>query len=392
MAIDKLGISTGREVRLLLDLMETGLLINFKNFFKEKQDKSLSEVDLAKWKQKKMQQLPQFKKTNKSIVKSYIPPLKKAIREEIKQSYSFGINYVDKQIKQAQKKGKTIQKIGTAAAFSKNPRVREEVKKMQANINRSFNNALRDMDNKFLETIAQVQRKQGRSLYEAIDNSTKTLMFSGITAGYSADGKRLGLVSKLETDAKEHSQEIMFMGEGEQANAYNQHLVIITIHASSCPLCTPWQNKVLIDDVYQDGKPDGKHQLLSVAIKQGLFHYNCRHNRLTFIDGIDKVPDKPHYVPERTREQHMLYQKEQQQRYMERKIREWKRRETGALSDQEYRKARLKVRQWQSRRLHLVKDTKGLYRSHYWREKPGFRLARDKRWQDLRYNKDMVRR
>lgn len=127
--------------------------------------------------------------------------------------------------------------------------------------------------------------------------------------------------------------------------------------------------------------------------------YNCRHNRLTFIEGVDKIPEVPDYVPNlntgkrkypKVGAQHRLYAKEQLQRHMERQIRMWKRRELGSLSEQEYRKARLKVRVWQSRRNHLVKSTEGLYRAQYWREKPGFRLVKDKRWQDLKYNKNMV--
>ncbi|QVK17727.1 hypothetical protein KHQ81_12880 [Mycoplasmatota bacterium] len=127
--------------------------------------------------------------------------------------------------------------------------------------------------------------------------------------------------------------------------------------------------------------------------------YNCRHNRLTFIEGVDKIPEVPDYVPNidtgkrkhaNIGKQHRIYKKEQLQRNMERQIRMWKRRELGSLSEKEYRKARLKVRVWQAKRNHLVKSTDGLYRPHYWREKPGFRLVKDKRWQDLKYNKNIV--
>jgi len=398
--IDKTGISTGKEVRTLLEQLENGLILNYKRYFDDK-DKPISDVDFKQWQQEKMSRFSAFQKTNKSIVHSHIGPLNKSIMTDLQDSYNFGLTYVEKQIEKATKKGAELKKITTITTFAENRRVQKQLKEIQQNLNKSFNNALRDMDKQFMSTVTRVKhfKSVAPTINSAVDLASKTLLFGGVTSGFTKDNKRTNLVTKLTTDTQEFSQEMMFIGEGEKSSEVGNHYVYITIHASSCPLCTPWQNRVLIDDVYQNGKPDGKHPLLSTAIKAGLFHYNCRHNRLTFILGVDKIPNVPEYVPNiETKsgkrplvgKQHSIYNSEQQQRYLERQIRKWKRVELGSVSDVEQKKARLKVRQWQSRRNHLVKSTDGLYRSQYWREKPGYKLNKDARWQDLRYNKNLV--
>lgn len=57
------------------------------------------------------------------------------------------------------------------------------------------------------------------------------------------------------------------------------------------------------------------------------------------------------------------YEDRQQQRYIERQIRKWKRREAAGLDDEARAQARAKVREWQGRMRQFVaeKDRKRLY-------------------------------
>ena len=41
-------------------------------------------------------------------------------------------------------------------------------------------------------------------------------------------------------------------------------------------MCAPFVGKVLIDDVWSGGRPDGKHMLMSTAIAKGLYHPRCK--------------------------------------------------------------------------------------------------------------------
>lgn len=63
------------------------------------------------------------------------------------------------------------------------------------------------------------------------------------------------------------------MGEGSFRKSIGNPLIIMSAHNTSCKLCKPFQNKVLIDDVYSGGtQEDGDYMLLSEAMERGLYH------------------------------------------------------------------------------------------------------------------------
>ena len=82
----------------------------------------------------------------------------------------------------------------------------------------------------------------------------------------------------------------------------------ITKHGTACPLCVPFESKVLIDDVYSGGTwenskeayekvPQAKRagvRFMSEAMKQGLYHPRCRHGLGTFYIELleDEKPTK----------------------------------------------------------------------------------------------------
>ena len=154
------------------------------------------------------------------------------------------------------------------------------------------------------------------------------------------------------------------MAEGARNQEWGVTTIQITQHGSTCELCSKWQGKVLIDDVYSGGKPeDGPYPLLSTAMAEGLFHPNCRHGSGTFFEGISNAP-----APIAPAAAEAKYEKEQEQRYNERKIREWKRKANGSMDEANRLKAEAKVKYWQARQRQLVKDNDWLRRDYH-REK-----------------------
>lgn len=93
-------------------------------------------------------------------------------------------------------------------------------------------------------------------------------------------------------DAKEYLKR-----DGEERKRIGAHLIQISRHGGSCDLCKPFENKVLIDDVYSGGtffdkykdykKVPSKYRahvaFLSEAMREGLFHDGCRHGAGTFF-------------------------------------------------------------------------------------------------------------
>ncbi|WP_236586755.1 phage minor capsid protein [Streptomyces sp. FR-008] len=131
-------------------------------------------------------------------------------------------------------------------------------------------------------------------------------------------------------------------------------LVVVSDAPRECPLCAPWEGKVLtiggppgprtveVEHAVEDGRmvPVRVAGSLDQARAQGLQHPNCRHSVSAYTPGLTRV-EQAHSDPEG-------YAAGQRQREIERTIRKWKRREAAAVTPEGKRAARAKVRQWQT--------------------------------------------
>ena len=104
--------------------------------------------------------------------------------------------------------------------------------------------------------------------------------------------------------------------------------------------------------------------LLSVAIRGGLFHPNCRHTMGLYIDGFTKIP--PPIPAEQMQRQREL---EARQRAMERKIRKLKRLEAGTQDPQVVKEYGRKLKQAQQEMKTFVDENHDVLRRDYEREK-----------------------
>lgn len=104
--------------------------------------------------------------------------------------------------------------------------------------------------------------------------------------------------------------------------------------------------------------------LLSVAIRGGLFHPNCRHTMGQYIEGLTKIPQP---IPaEKIREQREL---EEKQRVMERKIRALKRKVEGTQDEKKVKEYKRKLREEQGKLREFIKEHDDVLRRDYSREK-----------------------
>lgn len=104
--------------------------------------------------------------------------------------------------------------------------------------------------------------------------------------------------------------------------------------------------------------------LLSVAIRGGLFHPNCRHTMGQYIEGLTKIPQP---IPaEKIRKQREL---EEKQRAMERKIRALKRKVEGTQDEKKVKEYKRKLREEQGKLREFIKEHDDVLRRDYSREK-----------------------
>lgn len=103
-------------------------------------------------------------------------------------------------------------------------------------------------------------------------------------------------------------------GEGKKRQEWGEQLVIVNKRGGSpCPHCLKWVGKILIDDVYSGGKPDGKHTLLSEAMADGFLHPRCKDGFTTYFPGISSTPDP--VTKDEMREAVQAEQEENQENY-----------------------------------------------------------------------------
>ncbi|MGQ4358557.1 phage minor capsid protein [Streptomyces sp. SAS_272] len=194
----------------------------------------------------------------------------------------------------------------------------------------------------------------------------------GVTGFVDRSGRAWSLTSYTEMATRSALGRAAVQAHTDQLAAYGVDLVIVSDAPEECPRCKPWEGKILTREGL--GGPqtiEAEHateddQMVSVRVAgslpearaAGLFHPNCRHSVASYLPGLTRPPAPK---ADRTR---ATYEQSQQQRYLERQVRAWKRRAAGAVDDGNRAKANARVRDYQKRIRELTADTGLPRKSH----------------------------
>ena len=154
------------------------------------------------------------------------------------------------------------------------------------------------------EDVAQVIGRQVNDIYRelALENVRGTvvgydtwkqtamryreqLAERGVTGFKDRSGRMWNMRTYTEMVARTTTMEAHLQGTANRLVEQGHDLVKISTHIGACPLCEPWQGKVLSIT----GKTSG-YPTLEEAKAAGLFHPNCRHAYGLYID-FDKEPE-----------------------------------------------------------------------------------------------------
>lgn len=198
---------------------------------------------------------------------------------------------------------------------------------------------------------------------QAAQRALDRLADRGITGFVDRAGRRWALDSYVEMATRTATGRAQVAGTLERFTTAGRDLVVVSDHAGECPLCRPWEGKVLSISGRTAGYPT-----VAEATAAGLMHANCRHVLGLWVPGLSEPIPGPTADPEG-------YEARQRQRYLERGVRRWKRREATAINPQAHRLARAKRKQWQDA-LDRHVDRHGLKRL---RERETLRLSKVER-------------
>ncbi|MDY4950308.1 MAG: phage minor capsid protein [Clostridium cadaveris] len=398
------------DVRKIFEQMELDLISSMhKAFYFHQREEEKEGFRFEQWQLVKLREMEKYRKRNKDILGEYKVPIEKVIQETLQQSFDKGqqnvethkgyitgeIKFPQDEIKEEVKKsnnsvsehqeieGDAYNKATDIEELPKAPREEgffdvneKKLKVLMESVNNDLNKAeyavLRKMDDVYRQTIFKTHmylQNGVKTLNQAIDMSTKDFLDKGINSIQYKNGANVNIASYAEMALRTANHRAMLLGEGSKRDEYGIHLVVVSAHANTCPKCEPWQGKILIDDVFSHPNKEyiekyrDKYKLVSEAIEKGLLHPNCRHSLITYFEGVTRIPTVPD-----GKEAIKVYEAEQKQRALERKIRKWKRFEAGTLDEENKLISNNKVKKLQSSLRKHLKNNKEL-RKKYDREK-----------------------
>lgn len=285
----------------MYDQMERELIASMKrNLARHKKEEEKVGFEFSQWQQEKLKSLKKYRKENKHIIEAYTKGMNKDVIAMLSNEMKQGKLSAFEEYKKALKDGyKTDASVTSSDSFFKtNSRKANTFIKVINNDLKTANKAcLRRSNDIYREVIHKASTFVSNGVYterKAIDMAIKEFADKGVNCIVYKNGARHTISDYTAMAIRTANQRAQLMAEGEFRKKIGETLVLISKHGTACKICQQFENKIFIDDIYSGGSAkDGNYTLLSQAMKEGMFHPNCRHGLNTYYEGItDVAPQK----------------------------------------------------------------------------------------------------
>lgn len=311
-------------------------------------------IQWSQWQVEQLRALEEYRRENREKFNPRFRDINSQIPDLIDMARQQGGMDQEIAIMEAMKNGLRTKKTSDAVMgefFTVNDRkLNALVNATQNDFSKAEHAVLRMADDKYRKVIfnAQVYANAGGTTYEkAVDMATRDMLRAGLNCVEYKNGARHTLSDYADMCLKTATKRAYLTGEGEKRKEWGIATVIMNKRGNPCPLCAPWCGKVLIDDVWSGGKPDGKHPLMSTAIEKGLYHPRCKDIHTTYFPGISTADD-----PYDRKEREDLvedYNQEQKQSYYERQAEQCERLSKYSLDPDNQRVYKARAEQWKGK-------------------------------------------
>lgn len=311
-------------------------------------------IDYPQWQAIKIRELRKYQRHNKMLLKNSTRGMAKDIKDHIRDEMKQGSLHEMKRFKEAKGAGYKSAVAMKDGFFKINTRkVDALINSIQSDFSKADKAVLRMMNDTYRSTIFKYGMYVTNGVYtekQAYDAAVKDFLSRGINCIEYKDGRRVNIADYTSMAIRTVNQRAYMAGEGEFRKELGETLVIISSHAMSCKLCKPFENKVLIDDVYSGGTPDdGDYMLLSQAMAEGLFHPRCRHGLGTYYPELEDIV---HYETEDNKLNE--YGTEELNRaHVENMIQKYKRLTVGSLDPANTAKYQARLNEWEKRKTEI---------------------------------------
>ena len=289
------------DVSKAFERIENDLLDSMiRNLGRHKAEETAEGFEWEQWQVAQLKELERFKRANAKKYSREFANINSKISTAIQEAYNQGMDDEEMSILEAIKNGFELysgkDNLG-ASFFAINERkLNALLNSIEHDMKTAEHAVLRYTDDQYRRTIfdAQVAANTGAKTYEqSVDMATKDFLSRGITCIQYSNGAMVNIVSYTDMAIRTATKRAYLMGEGVKRQEWGIHTVILNKRSNACPLCMPFEGKVLIDDVWSGGSADdGPYPLLSSAMAAGLYHPNCKDKHTTYFPGISSEPEK----------------------------------------------------------------------------------------------------
>ena len=384
-----------RDIAKIFEEIELRLIASLKrNLSRHKAEEEKEGFEWSAWQAEKLNNIDNFRKENAQIADEYVDVIDDETRQLMTDQFHEGEHTAEQSVIDVSESGVNVPDVPAVPAqppeaptaipddhfFGVNkPKMDKLMEDVTTLEKTALTAAVRNMDDVYRTTLNKVQLMMGTgsiTLNEAIDLATRDFLDKGINCIVYADGRRVNIADYVRMALRTTSTRATLQGAAKRFAELGYDTVLISQYGGCSETCEPYQGKVYIDDVFTiwNGERSGDFgksnycdkwfMLLSVAIRGGLFHPNCRHTMGQYIEGLTKIPQP---IPaEKIREQRAL---EEKQRAMERKIRALKRKVEGTQDEKKVKEYKRKLREEQGKLREFIKEHDDVLRRDYSREK-----------------------
>jgi len=383
-----------RDIAKIFEEIELRLIASLKrNLSRHKAEEEKEGFEWSAWQAEKLNNIDNFRKENAQIADEYVDVIDDETRQLMTDQFHEGEHTAEQSVIDVSESGVNVPDVPAQPQPPEAPtaipddhffgvnkpkmdKLMEDVTTLEKT---ALTAAVRNMDDVYRTTLNKVQLMMGTgsiTLNEAIDLATRDFLDKGINCIVYADGRRVNIADYVRMALRTTSTRATLQGAAKRFAELGYDTVLISQYGGCSETCEPYQGKVYIDDVFTiwNGERSGDFgksnycdkwfMLLSVAIRGGLFHPNCRHTMGQYIEGLTKIPQP---IPaEKIREQRAL---EEKQRAMERNIRALKRKVEGTQDEKKVKEYKRKLREEQGKLREFIKEHDDVLRRDYSREK-----------------------
>lgn len=360
---------TARDIADLFADLELRLIQSLKRNLRRHKDQEKAEggkdgvpESWPAWQAEKLRNLNKFRQQNQKIVDEFSSRIDNETRTMLEEQFAeadgseqafFGVN---------------SDKVGALI---------DEMTATEADVQKA---ALRYMDDVYRRTILRADAALtagGVTMQQAVDLAVKDFLVQGITCIRYKNGRRVNIATYAEMALRTSNTRAMLLGEAQKRERMGIDTVLVSQYGACSDTCLPWQGLVYIDDVWQpyrgEHTPGGSYgvsrngrsyMLLSVAVKAGLFHPNCRHTVGTWIEGVSRRPK-----PMDKAKIEAVNKLEAKQRRMELRVREDKRLVEGTQDPDQVKAYKDTLRRDQKALRDFVNEHGDVLRRDRWRER-----------------------